>query len=205
MKLYHSPTSPYVRKVMVTLDLTGQSGEVELIPGSGTPLAPNDATIAHNPLGKIPCLIGDDGAPIFDSRVICRYLDHRANSGAKAGLYPEGDALVPVLTAEALADGIIDAVLLTAYEWRLRPEEIRYQPWVDGQTAKVERALAALEQTDLVLSGPINAARIAAGCALGYVDFRLADLGWRDRYPTLAAWYAAFAETPAMKATVPAG
>ncbi len=201
MKLYHSPTSPYVRKVMVTLDLTGQLGEVELIPGSGTPLAPNDATIGVNPLGKIPCLIADGGAAIFDSRVICHYLDHRA----KAGLYPEGNALIPVLTAEALADGIIDAVLLTAYEWRLRPAEIRYQPWVDGQVAKVERALAVLEQTDLVLSGPINAARIAAGCALGYVDLRLADLGWRDRYPALAAWYAQYAETPAMKATVPVG
>ncbi len=201
MKLYHSPASPYVRKVMVTLDLTGQLGEVELIPGSGTPLAPNDATIAANPLGKVPCLIADDGAAMFDSRVICRYLDHRA----KAGLYPEGDALFPVLTAEALADGIIDATLLTAYEWRLRPAEIRYQPWVDGQVAKVERGLAALEQTGLVLTGPINAARIAAGCALGYVDFRLADLGWRDRCPTLAAWYAEFAATPAMKATVPVG
>jgi glutathione S-transferase len=201
LKLYHSPTSPYVRKVMVTLDLTGQSGDVELIPGSGTPLAPNDATIAHNPLGKIPCLIGNAGAAIFDSRVICRYLDHRAS----AGLYPEGDALFPVLTAEALADGIIDAVLLTAYEWRLRPEEIRYQPWIDGQTAKVERALAVLERSELVLTDPLNAAQIAAGCALGDVDFRLADLGWRDRCPALAAWYAAFAETPAMKATVPAG
>ncbi|MHA1529126.1 MAG: glutathione S-transferase [Alphaproteobacteria bacterium] len=201
MKLYHSPTSPYVRKVMVTLDLTGQSGDVALIPGSGTPLAPNDATIAANPLGKIPCLIDDGGAAIFDSRVICRYLDQRVHSG----LYPEGDALIPVLTAEALADGIIDAVLLTAYEWRLRPEAMRYQPWVDGQVAKVERALAVLEQTGLVLSGPLNAAQIAAGCALGYVDFRLADLGWRDRYPELAAWYAAFAATPAMKATVPAG
>jgi len=201
LKLYHSPLSPYVRKVMVTLDLTGQLNDAELIPGSGTPLAPNDATVGANPLGKIPCLIADDGAAMFDSRVICRYLDHRA----KAGLYPEGDALFPVLTAEALADGIIDAVLLTAYEWRLRPEEFRYQPWVDGQVAKVERGLAALEHTGLVLSGPINAARIAAGCALGYVDFRLADLGWRDRCPTLAAWYAEFAATPAMKATVPVG
>ena len=144
---------------MVTLDLTGQLGEVELISGSGTPLAPNDATIGVNPLGKIPCLIGDDGAPIFDSRVICRYLDHRA----KAALYPAGDALFPVLTAEALADGIIDAVLLTAYEWRLRPTEFRYQPWVDGQVAKVERALAVLEQIGLVNSGPMTAARIAAG------------------------------------------
>lgn len=201
MKLYHSPASPYVRKVMVTLHLTGQLDDVELIPGSGTPLVPNDATIKVNPLGKIPCLIGDEGAAIFDSRVICRYLDHRA----KAGLYPQGDALFPILTAEALSEGIIDAVLLTAYEWRLRPEEIRYQPWVDGQTAKVERGLAALEETDLVLAGPMNAAKIAAGCALGYIDLRLADLGWRDRRPKLAAWYAEIAQTPAMKATVPVG
>jgi len=199
MKLYHSPTSPYVRKVMLTLHLTGQLDDVELLPGSGTPMAPNEDTIKSNPLGKIPCLITDDGAAIFDSRVICRYLDHRA----KAGLYPQGDALFPVLTVEALADGIIDAVLLTAYEWRLRPEELRYQPWVDGQVGKVERALATLEQTDLVLTGPRNAAQIATAAALGYVDLRLPDLDWRARCPKLAAWYAEVSGTPPMKATMP--
>ena len=201
MKLFHSPTSPYVRKVMLTLHATGQLDEVELLPGSGTPLEPNDETIRFNPLGKIPCLIGDDGEAIYDSRVICRYLDHRA----RTGLYPEGDALFPVLTAEALADGIIDAVLLTAYEWRLRPEALRYQRWVDGQVAKVERALAVLEQTDLVLSGPRNAAKIAAASALGYVDLRLPDLDWRARCPRLAAWYAEVSELAPMKATVPEG
>ena len=197
MKLYHSPTSPYVRKVMLTLHATGLRDQVELIPGSGTPMEANPETIAHNPLGKIPCLITDDGEAVFDSRVICRYLDHRA----QGGLYPEGDALFPVLTAEALAEGAIDATLLTAYEWRLRPEEFRYQPWVDGQTAKVERALAALEQTDLILSGPPNAAKIATACALAYIDFRLPALAWRDTCPKLAAWFAEMSETPAMKAT----
>jgi glutathione S-transferase len=186
---------------MLTLHLTGQLDDVELLPGSGTPMAPNEDTITANPLGKIPCLIGDDGAAIFDSRVICRYLDHRA----KGGLYPQGDALFPVLTVEALADGIIDAVLLTAYEWRLRPEELRFQPWVDGQTAKVERALAVLEQTDLILTGEVNAAKIAVACALGYVNFRLPDLGWRNSCPKLAAWYAEISEMPPMKATVPVG
>jgi glutathione S-transferase len=205
MKLYHSPTSPYVRKVMLTLHVTGQLDDVELVPGSGTPMDPNDETVQVNPLGKIPCLITDDGAAVFDSRVICRYLDHRANSGAGGGLYPEGDALFPVLTAEALADGIIDAGLLTAYEWRLRPEELRYQPWVDGQTAKVARGLAALERTEVVFSDEVNAAKIAAACAIGYIDFRLADLGWRDTCPRLAAWYAEISEKPAMKATVPTG
>jgi glutathione S-transferase len=199
MKLYHSPTSPYVRKVMLTLHVTGQLDDVELIAGSGTPLEPNAETIKFNPLGKIPCLITDDGVAIFDSRVICRYLDHRA----KGGLYPDGDALFPVLTAEALAEGVIDAVLLTAYEWRLRPEEKRYQPWVDGQIAKVERGLAALEQSDLIQTGDVNAVKIATAAALGYVDIRLADLGWRDKCPKLAAWYAEISQKPAMKATVP--
>ena len=108
-----------------------------------------------------------------------------------------------MLTAEALADGIIDATLLTAYEWRLRPEDKRYQPWVDGQVAKVERGLAMLEQSELVLSGARNAAKIATACALGYIDIRLADLGWRDRCPKLAAWFAEVSEMPPMKATVP--
>lgn len=201
MKLYHSPTSPFVRKVMVTLKLTGQEAEVELVPGSGTPLEPNQATVAANPLGKIPCLVTDDGMTLFDSRVICRYLDWRA----KADLYPEGRALFPVLAAEALADGIMEAGILAVYEWRLRPETIRFQPWVEAQTAKVRRGVAALGRNDAVMSGPMNAAKIAAGCALGYLDLRFPDLGWRDSNPRLAAWFAEFSATPQMQATVPVG
>lgn len=203
MKLYHSPTSPFVRKVMVTLDLTGQRDDVELVAGSGTPLEPNQDTLGANPLGKIPCLVTDEGETLFDSRVICRYLDWRANGGSGGGLYPDGAALFPVLAAEALADGIMEAGILAIYEWRLRPEEIRFKPWVEAQTAKVERGVAALERTELVHSRPTNAASIAAACALGYLDYRFPDLGWRRRHPTLAAWYEKFSETPAMQATVP--
>lgn len=203
MKLYHSPRSPFVRKVMVTLHLTGQLDAVELVPGSGTPIEPNDDTVSANPLGKIPCLVTDEGDALFDSRVICRYLDWRANGGSGGGLYPDGAALFPVLAAEALADGIMEAVLLTSYETRQRPEELRYEPWVEAQAAKARRGVEALERTPLVHGGPTNAATVAAGCALGYVDFRLPDIGWRDRCPTLAAWYADFAKTEPMQATVP--
>ncbi len=108
-----------------------------------------------------------------------------------------------MLTAEALADGIIDAVLLTAYEWRLRPEDKRYQPWVDGQVEKVRRALGVMEDNRLVLEGAINAAKITAGAALGYVDLRQGQLGWRDTCPKLATWYQDFSATPAMQATAP--
>ncbi len=106
-----------------------------------------------------------------------------------------------MLAAEALADGITDAGLLATYEWRLRPEAIRFQPFVDGQVGKIERGLDVLERTALVLDGPMNAAKIAAGATLGYMDFRFARLNWRATRPRLAAWYAAFAATPAMQAT----
>ena len=197
MKLYHSPTSPYVRKVMLTLHLTGQLGDVELIPGSGTPLASNPETLKANPLGKVPCLVTDAGDAIYDSRVICRYLDWRG----KGGLYPEGADLFPVLTAEALADGIIDAGLLGVYEWRLRPEDKRFQPYVDGQVGKITRGLDVMEQAAVVLDGPVNAAKVAAGACLGYMDFRYPQLNWRDTRPKLAAWFEGFAATSAMQVT----
>ncbi|MBK0398625.1 glutathione S-transferase [Limibaculum sp. M0105] len=199
MKLYHSPTSPYVRKAMVILHLGGIAGRVELVAGGGTPLAPNAGTVSANPLGKVPCLITDAGEAIFDSRVICRYLDHVAGTG----LYPADDSIWGVLTREALADGILDAGILAVYEKRLRPEEIRMPAWVEAQTVKMRRAIETLEHGFAALSGPVRADHIAIGCALGYVDFRFGDLGWRAGAPKLAAWYEAFAATPAMSETAP--
>jgi len=199
MKLFHSDTSPYARKVMVVLHLTGQTGDVEIVPGSGTPMAPNEATCAVNPLGKVPCLVTDEGEAIYDSRVITRYLDHRA----KGGLYPEGDALFPVLTLEAEADGILDAALLAVYETRLRPDELRYAPWVQGQMSKIHRALGDLEGRSGRLGHDLDAGLIAVACALGYLDLRFPDLGWRDGRPGLAEWFAPVVETEAMQATQP--
>jgi len=186
---------------MVTLDLCAMTDQVELIPGGGTPLAPNEGTVSANPLGKVPCLITDGGAAIYDSRVICRYLDSLSGSG----LYPSGPEEFRVLTMEATADGILDAGILAVYETRLRPEEIRYQPWVDAQQNKISRAIATLETNSSFFGAPVTAAHIAAGCALGYMDFRFAEMGWREACPKLAAWFAEFSGTPEMKATVPVG
>ena len=199
MKLYHSPLSPYVRKVMVVAHETGLLDRIETVDGSGTPMAPNDGAVAANPLGKIPALVTDDGLTLYDSRVICRYLDRLAG----AGLYPSGAAEFPVLQREALAEGMIDAALLTAYEWRLRPENLRFQPWVDGQRAKVMRGVDEFERRVDALSGALTIDKIALGCTLGYVDFRLGDLGWRDAHPRLAEWYDEFSARPSMKATAP--
>jgi glutathione S-transferase len=199
MKLYHSPLSPYVRKVMVVARETGLIDEIETVEGTGTPLQPNDEAVAANPLGKIPALITEDGLTLYDSRVICRYLDTRAG----AGLYPAGAAQFPVLQREALAEGMIDAGLLTAYEWRLRPEALRFQPWVDGQKDKVRRGVEAFERHIDAMAGSLTIDKIALGCALGYIDFRLADLNWRDEHPGLAAWYEEFSGRPSMKETAP--
>lgn len=199
MRLFHSPTSPFVRKVMVTLHETGQAADVTLVPAMGTPVDPGSMPLGQNPLGKIPALERDDGPAIYDSRVICRFLDDRA----RANLYPSPRQW-EVLTLEATADGIMDAAVLMVYETRVRPEENRFAPWVDGQWAKIGRALDALEQRWLShLNGPLDMGQIAVGAALGYLDFRHADRGWRSGRPGLAAWAAVFAERPSMVATRP--
>jgi glutathione S-transferase len=201
MRLFFSPTSPYVRKVMVLLHETGQIGEVELVSGSGNPVDPAGAPLDANPLGKVPALERPDGPALYDSRVICRYLDDRAASG----LYPEGARLWDTLTVEATGDGILDAALLMVYEGRIRPEELRYGPWVEGQWAKVDRALDALETRWIAhLEGPMDAGQIAVGCALGYLDFRHDAREWRNGRPRLAGWFAGFDARASMRATVPA-
>jgi glutathione S-transferase len=201
MRLFYSPTSPYVRKVMVLLHETGLLDQVERVTGSGTPLDPGQAPLDANPLGKVPALERDDGPALYDSRVICRYLDDRA----KAGLYPSGPALWETMVLEATADGILDAALLMVYESRLRPEELRFAPWVEGQWSKIDRALSMIESRGMPqLQGPLDMGQIALACALGYLDFRHGARGWRTDRPHLAAWEAAFALRPSMQATRPA-
>jgi len=185
---------------MVLLAETGQSADVALLPAAGSPIDPGTMPVAQNPLGKIPALERPDGPALFDSRVICRYLDDRA----KAGLYPAAPRLWETLTLEAMADGMVDAAILMVYENRLRPEEIRLPAWVEGQWSKVSRALDMIEARWLpYLSGPLCMGQIALGCALGYVDFRHDARNWRATRPGLAAWDAAFAARPAMVATRP--
>ncbi len=200
LRLYRSPTSPFVRKVMVTLHETGLLPRVEIVAAAGTAVDPGTMPLAVNPLGKVPTLERGDGPALYDSRVISRYLDDLA--GGK--LYPGKPRLWETLTLEATADGITEAAVLIVYEGRLRPESLHFAPWIEGQWAKVARALDTIEARWMShLAGPLDAAQIALGCALGYLDFRLDARGWRDGRPALAAWYARFSERPSMLATVP--
>lgn len=202
MRLYDSPASPFVRKVKVVLHETGLLPGVELVPAVGTPMAAGTLPVTRNPLGKIPVLEREDGPALYDSRVICRYLDDLAGGR----LYPGKPRLWETLTLEATGDGMAEAALLMIYEGRTRPEDKRFDGWVEAQWTKVARSLDAIEGRWMAhLAGPLDAAQIAVGCALGYLDLRLAVRNWRDGRPALAAWEARFAERPSMQATRPAG
>ncbi|MDJ0627642.1 MAG: glutathione S-transferase [Rhodobacter sp.] len=199
MQLLAAGTSPFVRKVKVLLHETGQIDDVDITDVVTAPMATDPTVAAANPIGKIPALIRPDGPAIYDSRVICRYLDARAG----AGLYPES-RIWDVLTLEATADGIMEAAVLMVYEARARPEEMRYQPWVEAQWDKVIRALDALESRWMGhLAGRFDIGHIGVGCALGYLDLRHDARNWRQGRATLAAWEAEFAKRPSMEATVP--
>jgi glutathione S-transferase len=202
MKLFYSPTSPYVRKVMVTAIEKGLDGRIEKMTTSASPLTRGADLVAKNPLGKVPCLITDDGRALFDSPVICAYLD----SLKAPALRPAAAAQFDDMTLEALADGLLDAGLLLRYEATLRPEPKRWEDWTKGQMAKLMGAIDALESTYArQLAGPLTPGQIAVACALGWFDFRFGQVDWRREHPKVAAFTKAIAERPSMKATMPVG
>jgi len=199
MKLLQSPASPFVRKVRVTLHETGQWDDVEQIDVTTSPKASDAALTAANPLGKIPALIRPDGPALYDSRVICRFLDARANSG----FYPDSH-IWDTLALEATADGIMEAALAMVYETRYRDAEQVSQDWIEAQWTKVARALDAVNSRWMShLQGRLDMGHIAIGAALGYLDLRHDARNWRGGRDGLAQWYAEFAQRPSMQATQP--
>jgi len=200
MKLISSGTSPFVRKVHILLHETGQMDSIEIAPIPTTPFDTAPEVASANPLGKIPALIRDEGPTIYDSRVICRFLDDRAQSN----LYPQG-RLWETLTLEATADGIMEAAILMLYEHKLRPAEAVLDSWVDAQWDKIARAVDALNARWIShLRGPLDMGQIAVGCALAYLDFRHDARGWRKGNDALDDWFALFAQRDSMQATQPA-
>jgi len=203
MKLRYSPTSPFVRKVLVLAIETGLDGRVERIPTTVVPVQPNEDLSHQNPLMKLPTLLTDDGQVLFDSRVICEYLDG-LHTGTKI-IPPAGKERWIALRQQALGDGMLDAGVLNRYETAVRPQDKQWAEWSAGQMRKIRNGLTALDGAayEGALNGPLTIGQIAVGCALGYLDFRYAGEGWRERHPTLAKWHAEFAKRKSMVATVP--
>ncbi len=184
--LRSSPASPFGRKVKIAASLLGLSEQIEV--SEADTLDPNDPLRRQNPLGKIPTLILENGETLYDSRVIVEYLDHHAGGGK---IIPSGWARFEALRQQALADGIMDAVLLQVYEGRWRPEDRREAKWVDHQSGKVQRGLDYAEAHLATPSSTPHVGHIALACALGYLDLRM-EGRWRARYPNLVAWLEAF-------------
>lgn len=202
MKLLQSGPSPFVRKVLVCAHELGIASKIESVPTTAHPVQRNAALYEHNPLGKVPALLLDEGRVLYDSRVICEYLD--ATFGPR--LVPSGgQQRWDVLRRQALADGILDALLLVRYENLTRAEPMRSGDWIGGQFGKVDAALGVAEREIAALprhSWP-DLGAIATACALGYLDLRFADRDWRRPHPQLAGWYAEFSQRPSMQATTP--
>ena len=201
MKLIFSPASPFVRKVRVVIDESGLTDQVQPVPVQTTPLVTDPAARNANPLGKIPALVLDDGKSLFDSRVICRYL----NDISGAGLYP-AERIWDVLTLEALADGIMEAAVLMVYEGRLREAENRSVTWVEAQWEKITHALDALERQEFAaMQGDLNIAHLATACALDYLDFRHGSRDWRKGHAALDKWHSQIMQRTSLQTTLPSG
>jgi len=200
MILRSAPPSPFARKVRIALSLLGLEGEVRVDPADTGD--PNDSLRTQNPLGKLPVLIIEDGTALSDSRVILDYLDDRAGGGK---IIPRQAAQrFAALRLQALCDGILDASILAVYEGRWRPPERHEPKWLEHQSGKVTRALAALEAAPPPLgakSGIPHVGQIALACVLGYRDLRFGGT-WRGDHPRLVAWLDDFAaRVPAYAAT----
>ncbi len=200
MKLIGSNSSPYVRKVRVVLAEKKIEYRYEL----DDVWSPDSELQSINPLGKVPTLIMDDGAALFDSRVIAEYLDNL--TPVHRLVPPNGRARVEVKIWEVLADGLLDAAVLVRLE-QLRTDSQRSPTWIARQMSKVEAALQAMSNAigdkPWCVDGRYSLADISLGCALGYLDFRFPALGWRAQFSNLARHADKLFARPSFAETMP--
>ncbi|MGV2291249.1 glutathione S-transferase N-terminal domain-containing protein [Trinickia sp. YCB016] len=202
MKLIGSLASPFTRKARVVL--AEKKIDYQLV--LEDVWAPDTGIHQFNPLGKVPCLVMEDGEAVFDSRVICEYVDTLSPVGK---LIPQaGRERIEVRCWEALADGILDAGVLIRVEGTQRPEEHRVESWIARQQRKIDEGLVATSQglggNAWCTGNHYSLADIALGCALGYLDFRFPELNWRDKHPNLDKHYAKLSQRQSFIDTVPA-
>ena len=203
MKLIGSNASPYVRKVRIVM--AEKKLDYQFVQEN---VWADDTTIAKsNPLGKVPCLVMEGGEAVFDSRVIVEYLDTLSPVGK---LIPaQGRERAEVKTWEALADGLLDAAILVRLEntFEGRPPAQRSQPWIDRQMQKIDASLKAMAQglgDKPFCSGiHLSLSDIAVGCALGWLELRFPEIGWRADYPNLDKLMDKLAQRPSFADTKP--
>lgn len=199
MKLHWSPRSPFVRKVMIIAHERGIAGRLECVRTVAATGKPHAELMKDNPLSKIPTLILDDGTVLYDSPVICEYLD--ALDGTPKLFPREGKARMAALRRQALGDGFLDMMVL------LRDERMREHPserHIASTLMRKDAVLASLEhEAEALTTTPFGIGHIAIGVALSYLDFRYAEDNWRKGHLHLANWHAGFAARPSVRATEP--
>jgi glutathione S-transferase len=199
MKLQWSPRSPFVRKVMIVAHERGLVDRITCVRTVAATSKPHAELMKDNPLSKIPTLVLDDGTALYDSPVICEYLD--ALDGAPKLFPTEPKMRLEALRRQALGDGFLDLLVL------LRDERMRMQPSEVHMASAAVRKAAILKNLEAeapaLVSVPFGIGHIAIGCALSYLDFRYADEDWRKDHPRIATWHAAFAARPSVRATEP--
>ena len=196
MKLYYSATSPYVRKVMACAITLGLEQRIQLHPSN--PHASPADLVADNPTSKVPCLVTDDGMSLYDSPVICEFLDSLSDAQA---LFPATHAARwRALKFQAMGDGILDAAVPCRGEMG-RPKEAARDAVIARHKAAMARTVDALEADPP--HRPVDIGSIAVACALGYLDFRFGAEPWRPAHPKLAAWFEEFSKNPGIAQTAP--
>lgn len=202
MKLIGSLASPFVRKARIVL--AEKKIDYQLV--LEDVWAPETTIHAFNPLGKVPCLVMEDGEAVFDSRVICEYVDTLSPVGR---LIPQsGRERVEVRCWEALSDGVLDAALLIRLENTQREHGERSECWLARQRRKIDEGVAAMSQglagKPWCANNHFSLADVAVGCALGYLDFRMPELNWREKYSNLEKHFAKLSQRQSFIDTTPA-
>lgn len=198
MKLFHSPRSPYVRKVMIFAHELGVADRIELLDCAAHSVQRDRSIVAHNPLGQVPTMLLADGTMLADSGVICDYL----NASHQGALIPAaGAARWRVLTDQALADGMMEASLLARYERAVRPPERLWQDWLAGHLDKIDTCLQAFDRAAPQFGERFDIGTISLACGLAYLDLRFPEIDWRGAYGNLRDWHAVIEERPALRAT----
>jgi glutathione S-transferase len=199
MKLHWSPRSPFVRKVMIVAHERGLIDRLTCLRTVAAMTTPHPELMRDNPLSKIPTLVLDDGTALYDSPVICEYLD--ALDGDPQLFPRDRDLRMRALRRQALGDGFLDLLVLA------RNERLREQPSQDLLKSTAVRTAATLDslerEADALAASGFDIGHIAIGCALSYLDFRFAEQDWRKDHVRLAIWHAVFAARPSVVATRP--
>jgi glutathione S-transferase len=197
MKLLYQTHSPYARKVLVMALELSVADRLEVIHHETSPTLRNETVFAANPLGKVPVLICDDGLTLFDSVVICEYLDG-LHSGPRLIPAPGRERFL-ALRLQAIAQGILDAGIAVRWEMERRPAELRWQTMADGQSDKLRASYDFVER-EVDFAGPLEIGKIALATALSWIEFRRLP-SFKANHPRLANWYHVFGRRPSMLTT----